>query len=324
MARLYTNRVKPNPRKGEKFSVDHAWRADVPQVRAGARVQRRPAAEGHAAEAGQAARGRGPPRPPRRRRPATPPVGPAPMVGGPPAPPDPRYENEIAGAQRTRDTTVAGVGAARTQGLIGYGYTEGPGGQLTFDPNNAFSKAAQLKRNYDGSRRSTGNRMAASGGLYAGAYQSAQDVVNRGELGAQDELQTSLASSCRGTRPATKARADTRYQEAAGEAESDRVGRIEDNPLYEPTVGYGSPVAAGGRPRAARWHAAAPRGRQARREAGRWPESGRRRSGRSARRWSSKAISKGKPLPAGTLKGSKLTPSQKAAVRGYVKKKGKK
>ena len=314
MPRLYVNRVKPNPRQGQKFSVIQKGGQTYHKYGPGRVFKGGPRPKAtplKPIKPPAAAR----PAAPAVARPATPGVGPAPMIGGPPAPPDPRYENEIAGAARTRDTTIAGVGAARTQGLIDYGYTEGAGGALNFDPNNSFSKAAQLKRNYDASRRSSGNTMAAGGGLYSGAYQSAQDVVNRGELGAQDELQTSLAQFLSGN-TADRAAAGTRYQEAAGEAESDRVGRIEDNPLYEPTVGYGSPVAPAGR-------AARPAAR---------PAAGKLGGGRKAiaslgpKRQAviKRAIKQGKPLPAGTLKGTNLTPAQKAAVRQRVQKKGKK
>ena len=273
MARLYVNRVKPNPRKGEKFSVIQRGGQTFHKYGPGRvfsggprpKASRRPSRSGRPRPAAPAA--------PAAPRPATPAVGPAPMVGGPPAPPDPRYENEIAGAQRTRDTTIAGRRRRAHPGPDRLRLHRGRrAGQLTFDPNNSFSKAAQLKRNYDASQALDRQPMAAGGGLYAGAYQSAQDVVNRGELGAQDELQTSLAEFLRATPPTGRA-AGTRYQEDVGQAESDRVGRIEDNPLYEPTVGYGSPVAPGGRPRAAA-RGRAPARAASRREAWWWPQGG--------------------------------------------------
>ena len=100
-------------------------------------------------------------------------------------------ERGLAGTRRTN--TLAGLTQQRTSGLTNYGFTEAPGtGALAFDPNNPFSRASLLKKNYDISRARTGGQMASGGQLYAGVYQTAQDTLNRGQVGDEDTLQKSL------------------------------------------------------------------------------------------------------------------------------------
>jgi hypothetical protein len=156
----------------------------------------------------------------------------APAGGGEPPPsappPDPSYDLQMANLQRQRDEQLAGLGQQRTQQLLGYGYQEGPGGALAFDPNNPYSRAAQLKLNYDTQRRGGAQTMASRGQLYSGAYQSAQDVVNRGQLQAEDTLQKSLENwlaqnaRARGT-------AQTSYETGAIQAGADHMARIQGN-----------------------------------------------------------------------------------------------
>jgi len=164
-------------------------------------------------------------------------------------PPDAAYEGVVAGATRTRDTLLGpgGVGgtlgAARTQGLGDYGFTEGAGGQLAFDPNNPFSKAALLKKSYDQNRRSTGQSMGAGGQLYSGAFQNAQDLVNRNQLQGEDALQKSLVGFlARNTQARTQAGTD--YETTVAGAAGDRVGRFQTNPLYNPAPVDDTPAAA--------------------------------------------------------------------------------
>lgn len=171
---------------------------------------------------------------PSPRPPAAPaaPAAPAPAAG---APVDPAYLQQMETLARTRDQALGDVRGARQQGLLGYGYNEGVGGALAFDPLNPFSKASLLKRNYDVSRQRTGNQMAASGQLYAGAYQTSQDSLNRGQIQSEDTLQKSLQDFlARNTSQAGQAQSN--YQFGAAQAEGDRVGRIDTNPLYEPTA----------------------------------------------------------------------------------------
>ena len=155
------------------------------------------------------------------------------------------------GSRATATSSSGRLGAQRTQQLAGYGYTEGAGGALAFDPNNPFSKAALLKRTYDQRRRSTGGQMAAAGQLYAGAYQSGQDVVNRGQLQDTDVLQTNLqAFLARNT--GQRGAAETTYQTGVGQAEAARLARLEEleNPLYEPETDLPAAPAGFSKPKA--------------------------------------------------------------------------
>jgi hypothetical protein len=158
-------------------------------------------------------------------------------------PPDASYEAAIAALQRQRDDQITQLAQARTQNLLDYGFKEGPNGMLTFDPNNPLSKAAQLKKAYDTNRRSTANQLAAGGQLYSGARQNALDLVSRNQLGAEDQMQKSLASFlARNTQSRTGAL--TGYETAAGQVYGDRVGRFQSNPLYDPATGALMPAEA--------------------------------------------------------------------------------
>lgn len=182
-----------------------------------------------------------------------PPAGGGPAAGGGAAagpiystsnlPPDATYEQVIAQLQRQRDEGLAGIVGERFRGLSDYGFQEGPNGVITFDPNNPFSKASQLKKAYDINRKSTGQSMAAGGQLYAGAYQSAQDTVNRNQLQAEDAQQKALQAFLAANTGRRK-QALTDYELAAGQAYGDRVGRFESNPLYDPASGSLAPAGA--------------------------------------------------------------------------------
>src|SRR4051812_7119693 len=81
--------------------------------------------------------------------------GGGPAVGGVPAstvstpqyslsnlPVDASYDSAVALLQRQRDEQFASIAAERARTLSDYGFQEGAGGMLTFDPNNPFSKSA--------------------------------------------------------------------------------------------------------------------------------------------------------------------------------------
>src|SRR4051812_40245208 len=129
-------------------------------------------------------------------------------------PPDATYEAADILLQRQRQEGLAAIAGERTRTLSDYGFQEGPSGALTFDPNNPFSKAALLKKAYDTNRRSTAQSMGAGGQLYAGAFQNAQDLVNRNQLQAQDaqlkQLQSFIAQN-----DARRTQAQTDYEIAA-------------------------------------------------------------------------------------------------------------
>jgi hypothetical protein len=175
-----------------------------------------------------------------RPRPAKPAVGPRPSLGARTLPPDAQYEADIATAQRQLPVTQAGLVQQRTGTLADYGYSEagwnpatGMGTGLAFNPHDPFSKAALLKKTYDASRASTGQTMGAGGQLYSGAYQQAQDIGNREQLGAEDALQKSLVSwLAENTGAYTQAGLDE--QTAEMQAAGGRMDRLADNPLYSP------------------------------------------------------------------------------------------
>jgi hypothetical protein len=168
--------------------------------------------------------------------PPTPAESPVAAPGVLPPPPDPIYDDEIAGLAKARDATVTNLGQGRQAELLGTGYTEDANtGALAFDPNNPFSRASLLKRNYDVSRSRTGNQMASGGQLYAGAYQTAQDSINRGQMGAEDALQKSLTSWL-SDNTQRKAQAGMDYEAGAGRAAGASTARALDNPLYTPTA----------------------------------------------------------------------------------------
>jgi hypothetical protein len=167
--------------------------------------------------------------------------GTATAAGELPLPVDSTYDSDIAGYDRTRRDTKTGLVGERDRGLKEYGFNEDPTSKaLAFDPNNPFSRASLLKKNYDVSRASTGQSMGSGGQLYAGAYQTAQDSINRGQLGAEDTLQKSLGGFlARNTGAMTDA--DTLYENNAATADARRTGRANDNPLYSPTAALPKP-----------------------------------------------------------------------------------
>lgn len=153
-----------------------------------------------------------------------------------PLPVDAAYDDEIAGHQKTRDDTITGLGGARTRGLLDYGFTEDPATKaLAFDPNNPFSRAALLKKNFDVSRNATGQQMGAGGQLYAGSFQTAQDSINRNQLGSEDTLQKSLTGFLANNSNAVT-NTGNQYEFNAARAAAARTGRAADNPLYSPTA----------------------------------------------------------------------------------------
>jgi len=148
-------------------------------------------------------------------------------------PPDPVYDADEAAARRTRDTTITDLGAERSRTNLDYGFTEGVGGTLAYDPTNPFSKASVLKKNYDIDRRSKAQSMAAGGNLYSGAFQNAQDAVNRGELQGSTALTSSLGRWLAGN-TVDVANARTAYDTSVATAAGNRVARFDTNPLYNP------------------------------------------------------------------------------------------
>jgi hypothetical protein len=188
---------------------------------------------------------------------AAPAQAPLPLI----EPPDASFTAEIEGLGKTYRSDLVGNTEGRKRGLSDYGYLEDETtGGLTFDPNNPFSRAALLKKNYDTQRRGAAGSMAARGQLYSGAFQNQQDLVNRGQLEGEDTLQKSLGEFLLGNTD-SKRRIGEDYATGLRRADESRLGRINDNPLYSPTTsaadaaavtppakGIGSPATATKKP----------------------------------------------------------------------------
>jgi len=165
-------------------------------------------------------------------------------------PPDASYDQAVALLQRQRDEGLASIAGERARSLSDYGFHEGPTGTLTFDANNPFSKAAVMKKSYDTNRRSTAQSLGSGGQLYSGAFQNAQNLVNRNQLQSEDTLTKNLqAFLARNT--GQRKEALTNYELAAGQAYGDRVGRFQTNPLYDPATADSTPAAPAAGPAAA-------------------------------------------------------------------------
>jgi hypothetical protein len=152
-------------------------------------------------------------------------------------PPDPTYDVQIGALGKTRDDTIAGLVQQRGAGLQSYGYTEDPTSHaIAFDPNNPYSQAALLRKHYQQAKTGNTTSYAASGQLYAGSLQNAQnastDQFNAGDDAIKKAVENFLANN---TTAQTSA-GDT-YDYNAGLAMGDRVGRVPDNPLYAPVAG---------------------------------------------------------------------------------------
>jgi hypothetical protein len=170
---------------------------------------------------------------------ASPPSASAASSGPPPLPPDATYDQQVAAYGQRRDDTIAGYEGQKTSALADYGYgatydADGNVASLTVDPNNPYSRAAQLKRSYDQSKTGTTNSLAARGQLYSGAMTNAQDANDRGYLQGQNDQQESLGAILAGIIGGERT-ARTDYQTNAAGAYGERVGRVPDDPLYSPT-----------------------------------------------------------------------------------------
>jgi hypothetical protein len=155
-------------------------------------------------------------------------------------PVDPVFDQSVGALGRTRDDTIAGLEGQKTSTLADYGYSatynpDGSVASLTVDPNNPFSRAAQLKKSYDQAKTGTGNSLAAQGQLYSGALANAQNANDTGYSQGQNTLEKSLGSILAGIIGGERtARSD--FETGKGTAFGDRVTRAGSNPLYSPTA----------------------------------------------------------------------------------------
>ena len=182
----------------------------------------------------------------------------APGIGGalgvgklPELPPDPAYDQQVGAIDRGTKNTVAGLTGERDRTLLDYGYNvqyDAEGNPLTntltFDPTNVFSRAAQLRKRWMEARSGTQNGMAAQGQMLSGAYGRAQRQNNYGESAQTDAEMKGLLSFL-ARNGSQVAAAKIAGETAKGEAMGARVGRIPENPLYDPTRPAGSPGGPG-------------------------------------------------------------------------------
>jgi hypothetical protein len=177
---------------------------------------------------------------PKPAKAAAPAAAPAPTSAPATPPPDAAYLSQVAGLQQDLTDKLAGLQTGRANQLAGYGYAEDPiSGALTFNPNDAFSKAALLKKTYDASRARTGGAMAAGGQLYTGGYQQAQDIGAQQQLGAETQLHNSLTGWLAGNTSA-QAAAPINEQMAEGTAYGNMLARQSAN--YNPPAASSTPT----------------------------------------------------------------------------------
>lgn len=171
------------------------------------------------------------------------PAVPAPYRPPAPAvlPPDPVYEQSVAGLGKQRDLNYAGLEQQRQAGLLQYGYTADATGGIQFDPTNPYSQAAILKRNYDQARTGNTNSYAAQGQLWAGSLQNAQDQANQAEAQSSDALQKQLlAFLARNTMDRAQTGLD--YESGIGQAGAARIEAAPSSPLYQPITSAPAPA----------------------------------------------------------------------------------
>lgn len=155
-------------------------------------------------------------------------------------PVDPAYDAQVASLGRSRDDSLAGLQGDRQRALLDFGYnaqTDADGNvtALSFDASNPYSRAAQLQKRYQESKTGTQNAMAARGQLYSGARINAQNAndtsYSMGENALQKMLGEFLARNLQDQRNARNA-----FDAGSGQAMSDRLGRLPQNPLYNPAA----------------------------------------------------------------------------------------
>lgn len=157
--------------------------------------------------------------------------GPGP--GTVPLPPDPLYDREVGGLTAQHSNAIGDLKGNRVRTLIDFGYTEGSPGQIAFDPNNPYSRAALLQRRHDQAQTGLTNRYAAMGQLYAGSLQNAKNAENFQYGASSDALGKALINFLANNTSGQQT-ADTNYQLGLGAALGNRLGRLGSNPLLNP------------------------------------------------------------------------------------------
>lgn len=152
-------------------------------------------------------------------------------------PVDPVYTNQLGINQQSHDKGIAALEGQKTSTLSDYGYSgqfdptthQLVAGSLRVDPNNPYSKAAQLQRSYDNAKRGTTNGLAARGQLYSGAMANAQNSNDRDLLQGRNTLEGSLGSIL-ASLATQQGDLDTGLLTNNNSALGDSIGRASANP----------------------------------------------------------------------------------------------
>lgn len=145
-------------------------------------------------------------------------------------PKDAVYNAQAANYARDRDNTLAGIAREQNQALAEYGYTGrfDAAGNLTgrtVDPNNPFSRAALLKRNYDQRSGANTNSYASRGLLQSGAYSAAKDRTDFENLRGINENERNFDALI-GSLIGRTAAAHTNYDTGITQAGADNLARL--------------------------------------------------------------------------------------------------
>jgi hypothetical protein len=110
----------------------------------------------------------------------------------------PDWQEQMATSAANRNVGLANAQATYDTNAINrdFGYTAN--GQI--DPNNPYSRAALLEQSYKQGQVQTTGGYAASGGLYKGALQSAQNELTRQHSIGVNQLQNQYADAQHGVK----------------------------------------------------------------------------------------------------------------------------
>jgi hypothetical protein len=162
------------------------------------------------------------------------------------------YEAMVGSANRNLATTVAGLDYQKGQlGQI-YGLGVNAQGSVFDDPSNPFSRAAALAQSYKRAQTGTTNSMAASGQLYAGSLQNAQNEnANQNARGRDAMIRQFLADNQQIDQ--ARLQAANAYQDEVTRAQAERIQRALENrpdPASVPAIGgAATPAAARAKPK---------------------------------------------------------------------------
>lgn len=110
-----------------------------------------------------------------------------------PGPQPPDWQEQAYEAQAQRGVQYADAQATYDRGRIQRDFGYGANGQV--DPNNPYSRAALLERNFAASQRGDTNSYAAQGQLYSGALQNKKNSTTFGYLSDSNALKNQYADA---------------------------------------------------------------------------------------------------------------------------------